>query len=84
MHAIHASEYNSPSNDFKIVHDTVPYQYTLKKGLQVFGKAGAAAVTKELIRTTRPRSANPETIHGIDSGTTNPIIGILDVPQTET
>ena len=46
MHAI--SEYNSPPSDFDIVHNTVLSQYTLKKGLQVFGKAGAAAVTKEL------------------------------------
>ena len=49
VHAMHAiNEYNSPSNDPNIVHKTLLSQYTLKKGLQVFGKAGAAAVTKEL------------------------------------
>jgi len=50
VHAMHArSGYSSSKFDeFSIVNHTLLSQYTLKKGLQVFGKAGAHAVTKEL------------------------------------
>ena len=43
------SECWSPKFDeFSIANHTLLSQHTLKKGLQVFGKAGAEAVTKEL------------------------------------
>ena len=50
VHAMHViSEYSSPQfSKFNIVYDTVLFQYTLKKGLKVFGEAGAEAMSKEL------------------------------------
>ena len=50
VHAMHTRvEYSSPKFDeLSIVSHTAIFQYTLKKGLKIFGKAGAEAVTKEL------------------------------------
>ena len=50
VHAMHMIDnYNSIGSGPTIDHETVlSQQYTLKKGLQIFGEAGAAAVTTEL------------------------------------
>ena len=47
VHAMHAiNEYNKPSPS--IINHTILSQHSLKKGLRLFGQAGAEAVTKEM------------------------------------
>ena len=50
VHAVHVrSKYpSSKFDEFSAVNHTLLSQYTLRKGLIVFGKAGVEAVTKEL------------------------------------
>ena len=57
-------EYSSLKfNEFGKVNHTLRSQYTLKKGLQVFGKAGVEAVTKELQQLHDRNALEPKRLY---------------------